>query len=241
MGWTITPLGDRALAAELIDGAAGDSWAKVGAAAEWLRQAKVPWIVDLIPAYTTVTIVYDPVCVWKAKDPRCGLTVYDVVVREVQELLDSAVVSSRQDARYIEVPVCYGGDYGPDLEASAERSGISAEQFVQAHAAADYTVALIGFVPGFPYLSGLPSQLAQPRRGNPRSRVPAGSVAIGGAQTGIYPLDVPGGWQIIGRTPLRLFDAGRAEPAFMRAGDVVRFIPIDEERFLALEAEEERC
>jgi inhibitor of KinA len=113
---------------------------------------------------------------------------------------------------------------------------MSMEQFVQEHAAAAYTVALIGFVPGFPYLAGLPQQIAQPRRHNPRPRVPAGSVAIGGGQTGVYPLDVPGGWQLIGRTPLRLFDASRLEPALLRAGDSVRFVPIDEDQFVALEA-----
>ncbi|PWW07434.1 inhibitor of KinA [Paenibacillus cellulosilyticus] len=238
MNWTISPLGDRALVAELSVEAAGDSWVQVGAAADWLRQANVPWIIDLIPAYTTLTIMYDPIHVWKLAAQRNGLTVYEMAVRTVQGLLESVGNRSEQTARWMDVPVCYGGEFGPDLEQSAERSGMRVEQFVQAHAAGAYTVALVGFVPGFPYLAGLPAQLAQPRRDNPRARVPAGSVAIGGGQTGIYPLDVPGGWQLIGRTPLRLFDADKTEPALLRAGDIVRFVPIDEERFLALEAEE---
>lgn len=240
MSWTISPLGDRALVAELTAGAKDESWMQVADAADWLRQVEVPWIVELIPAYTTLTIIYEPVRVWRAIALKSEMTVYEMAEQTVRELLTSVGDHSERASRSVDVPLCYGGAYGSDLEASAEHSGMSVKQFVQAHAAAVYTVALVGFVPGFPYLAGLPAQLNQPRRNNPRLRVPAGSVAIGGGQTGIYPLDVPGGWQLIGRTPLRLFDASRPEPALLRAGDTVRFVPIDEERFLALEAEETR-
>jgi KipI family sensor histidine kinase inhibitor len=236
MSWTISPLGDRALVAELAAGTAEDSWVLVGVAAERLRHANVPWVVDLIPAYTTLTIVYDPVIVRRETGQRSSLTVYEIAAQTVRGLLSSVGSSSGQASRQMNVPVCYGGAYGPDLAASAERSGMSEETFIRAHAEVVYTVALVGFVPGFPYLAGLPPQIAQPRRDNPRARVPAGSVAIGGGQTGIYPLDVPGGWQLIGRTPLRLFDASRPEPALLRAGDSVRFVPIEEEQFVALEA-----
>ncbi|MBD3920123.1 5-oxoprolinase subunit PxpB [Paenibacillus sp. PR3] len=237
MSWRISPLGDRALVAELAAGAADESWVQVGAAAQWLRQAKVPWMIDLIPAYTTVTIVYDPVRVWQALASNNGMTIYEKASKTVEELLASTAVGLRQVVEHIHVPVCYGGEYGPDLEESAERSGVSADAFVEVHSSAEYTVALVGFVPGFPYLAGLPPQLAQPRRVNPRARVPAGTVAIGGGQTGIYPLEVPGGWQLIGRTPLRLFDAARPEPALLRAGDRIRFFPISEEQFRTMEAE----
>lgn len=240
MSWTISPLGDRALVAELASGAVDASWVQVGAAAQWLRQANMPWIVDLIPAYTTLTVVYDPMRVWQALASNKGMTVYEMASNTVRELLGSVAMGVRHAAKLMDVPVWYGGEFGPDLEESAQRSAMNVEQFVEAHAAADYTVALVGFVPGFPYLAGLPSQLAQPRRDDPRSRVPAGTVAIGGGQTGIYPLEVPGGWQLIGRTPLRLFDAARQEPALLRAGDRIRFVPIDEEQFHVIEAEAAR-
>ena len=240
MNWRISPLGDRALVAEWTAGAADESWVQVGAAAQWLRQENVPWIIDLVPAYTSVTIVYDPVRAWQTLASSSGMTIYEMASETVKELLGTAALGVRQETKHFDVPVCYGGEYGPDLEESAERSGQRVEHFVTAHAAVEYTVALVGFVPGFPYLAGLPPQLAQPRRHNPRSRVPAGSIAIGGGQTGIYPLDVPGGWQLIGRTPLQLFEAARPEPALLCAGDRIRFIPINEEQFLAMKAEAAR-
>jgi KipI family sensor histidine kinase inhibitor len=130
-------------------------------------------------------------------------------------------------ARTVEIPVCYGGEYGPDLERVATHAGRSAREVTTLHAGADYVVHAIGFSPGFPYLGGLPSELATPRRATPRPRVPAGSVGIGGTQTGIYPLESPGGWNLIGRTPRRLFDAARTEPALLRAGDRVRFRAVE--------------
>lgn len=127
--------------------------------------------------------------------------------------------------REITIPVVYGGEHGPDLAQVAEHCGLSQAQVVEQHASAAYLVWFMGFQPGFPYLGGLPAALHTPRRPEPRVRVPAGSVGIGGEQTGIYPQDTPGGWQLIGRTALTLFDADRAEPALLRAGDVVRFVP----------------
>jgi KipI family sensor histidine kinase inhibitor len=130
-------------------------------------------------------------------------------------------------ARLVEIPVCYGGDFGPDLDALADHARLGAEEVVERHAGAMYTVAMLGFAPGFPYLFGLDPALHMPRRASPRTRVPAGSVAIGGAQTGIYPSELPGGWQLIGRTPLVLFDADRDPPSLLMPGDRVRFVAID--------------
>lgn len=129
------------------------------------------------------------------------------------------------ECRHIAIPVVYGGAEGPDLPRVAEHSGLSQKQVVELHASVDYLVWFIGFQPGFPYLGGLPEPLHTPRRAEPRVQVPAGSIGIGGEQTGIYPLSTPGGWQLIGRTALTLFDPARAEPALLRAGDVVRFVP----------------
>jgi len=130
-------------------------------------------------------------------------------------------------SRVIDVPVCYGGDFGPDLDALATHAKLEAADVIARHTAATYTVAMLGFAPGFPYLFGLDPALHMPRRASPRTRVPAGSVAIGGAQTGVYPSELPGGWQLIGRTPLVLFDARRDPPSLLVPGDCVRFVAID--------------
>lgn len=137
------------------------------------------------------------------------------------------------------VPVCFGGDFGPDLEAVARAAGMSPEEAVRMFCAATYTVHMIGFLPGFPYLGGLPEPLAAPRLAQPRPAVPAGSVGVAGRQAGIYPLDSPGGWRLLGRTPLVLFDAGREPPSLLKAGDRVRFEPVPEARFAQMQTERE--
>ena len=146
-----------------------------------------------------------------------GMNNITVTLRDPQTL--------EPDSRYIEIPVTYGGEAGPDLAEVARHSGLSDKQVVELHASVDYVVWFIGFQPGFPYLGSLPEQLHTPRRAEPRLLVPAGSVGIGGSQTGIYPLSTPGGWQLIGRTSVSLFDPKREEPILLRAGDTVRFVP----------------
>jgi inhibitor of KinA len=138
------------------------------------------------------------------------------------------------DPRTVEIPVCYGGDFGPDLMELAAMHSIPPDRVVQIHSAASYLVYFIGFVPGFAYLGGLPAELATPRLQTPRKRVPRGSVAIGGTHTGVYPFETPGGWRLIGRTPLEIFDPRSAELSRLRIGDIVRFQPIDEDQFNAL-------
>jgi inhibitor of KinA len=135
--------------------------------------------------------------------------------------------------RAIEIPVCYGGIYGEDLQAIAHSRGLSADEVIALHCGATYHVHMLGFVPGFAYLGGLDARLATPRRDTPRPRVPAGSVAIAGEQTAVYPLETPGGWQIIGRTPLQLFTPEATPPSLLNAGDSVRFVPISAQEFEA--------
>ncbi|HEY6894280.1 MAG TPA: 5-oxoprolinase subunit PxpB, partial [Rhodanobacteraceae bacterium] len=139
--------------------------------------------------------------------------------------------TGRAPQRLVEIPVRYGGEYGPDLDALAHYAKLDAAEVIAKHTAATYTVAMLGFAPGFPYLFGLDDALQMPRRATPRTRVPAGSVAIGGAQTGIYPTELPGGWQLIGRTPLALFDAARDPPSLLMPGDRVRFVAIGADAF----------
>ncbi|WP_181909547.1 5-oxoprolinase subunit PxpB [Paenibacillus taihuensis] len=246
-GWafSIAPLGDRALVVQLPpQGENQPAWQVSAELAKLLRAAKRSWIIDVVPAYTTVTVVYDPLLLYQTAS--AGVLLFEVAAAEVrailqqlhehqhrhqinqQEQLPKYAGVLHQEPRVIEIPVCYGSSYGPDLPQCAERAGMSEAAFIRRHAEAEYRVAMIGFMPGFPYLTGLPPELSQPRRSSPRSIVPAGAVGIAGGQTGVYPLATPGGWQLIGRTPLALFDPKRAEPILLRAGDHVRFVPINE-------------
>ncbi len=187
-------------------------------------------VVDIVPAFATVALFFE--------GPRaCALENVEVELAAIVADAEAAVVAV--DSRTIEVPVCYGGESGPDLAAVATQAGRTIAEVLALHAGADYLVHAIGFAPGFPYLGGLPPELATPRRSSPRARVPAGTVGIGGAQTGIYSLETPGGWNLIGRTPLALFDSTRPEPALLRAGDRVKFRAIGVDEFAAQSAERE--
>ncbi len=137
----------------------------------------------------------------------------------------NAAGSRAAESRLVEIPVRYGGEFGPDLADVARHTGLTPERVVEMHAAAEYLVYFLGFAPGFAYLGGLPPELATPRLSAPRKRVPAGSVAIGGNQTGVYPIESPGGWRIIGHTDAKLFDPNAAEPVLLRMGDRLRFVP----------------
>ena len=178
-----------------------------------LDLAALPAVRNLHPAYASLLIRFDPL--------RTDHAELETVVRG---LVDQAEAPAAP--RTIEIPVCYGGEFGPDLAAVAEHCRLEPQEVIARHSAPEYLVYFLGFAPGFPYLGGLDAALATPRLPAPRTRVPAGSVAIGGAQTGVYPVATPGGWRIIGRTPLRLFESERAEPASVRMGDQVRFVPI---------------
>ncbi len=196
--------------------------ARVHRAVARIRTAGLPWVRDLVPAYATLAVFFDP----DAIDA-------DAARRRLDALLAAVGTPDDNDtpARCVEIPVVYGGAFGEDLDAAAAELGLTPDVLVARHCAATYTVAMIGFAPGFPYLSGLDPALALPRLATPRTRVPAGSVAIGGAQTGLYPRESPGGWRLLGRTPLRLFDPARAMPSLLAPGDRVRFRPIAADDF----------
>ena len=218
----IEPLGDGALLLHFGDGIDGATSARVHEAAQAIAARQLPGIVELVPAYASLAVLFDA-----AQWAHAQQTPAQRCAQALRELLAQALPSQRDGAALIEIPVCYGGDFGPDLDALAEHAKLDAAEVVARHTAATYTVAMLGFAPGFPYLFGLEPALHIARRASPRTRVPAGSVAIGGAQTGIYPTELPGGWQLIGRTPLVLFDAGRTPPSLLMPGDHVRFVAID--------------
>ena len=177
------------------------------------RLAEIPEVVEAIPGMNNITVVL--------RNPQS--VALDAIERLQRWWEESEALEP--ESRFIDIPVVYGGAAGPDLGEVARHAGLSEKQVVELHSAIEYVVWFLGFQPGFPYLGGLPEQLATPRRAEPRLQVPAGSVGIGGAQTGIYPLVSPGGWQLIGHTSLPLFDAKRDEPVLLRPGDTVRFVP----------------
>ena len=187
-----------------------------------LRDAKLPALIDLVPAYASLALYFD------AADPLDRAAIRAQVESAISDLSHGA---KSAEIAPIEVPVCYHAALAPDLEAAARHLGIDAEDLTRRHAEPVYSVAMIGFAPGFPYLLGLDPGLALPRHAQPRESVPAGSVGIAGAQTGIYPQPSPGGWQLIGRTPWRLFDPAREPPARLRPGQRLRFVPIELAQF----------
>jgi KipI family sensor histidine kinase inhibitor len=223
------PLGDDALLVRLGERIDAELNADIHRLAARLRDRSPPWLRDLVPAYASLAVFFDA-------DRVVGDDPHVVVADLVAALLSDRSSRSTDDGSLHEIPVCYGGEYGEDLVEAAQELGMDADALVARHSATVYTVAMIGFAPGFPYLLGLDPVLALPRLATPRTRVPAGSVAVGGAQTGIYPRESPGGWRLLGRTPHVLFDAACAQPALLQPGDRVRFVPIDEATFRRMAA-----
>lgn len=221
--FSIVPIGDAALLvafAERLDAAVN---ARVVWVAEALRRAAPPGVRDVVPAFHSLAVYFDPL-----------RTDHD----RLTALLDVSAQSSR-DATVVaaptrQVPVCYGGSYGPDLEAMAASTGLSEPEIVARHVAPVYRVFMIGFSPGFAYMGTVDPTIAVPRRPTPRVRVPVGSVGIAGSQTGIYPSETPGGWMLIGRTPVRPFQPMRPDPFLFRPGDAVQFVAIDADAYRRL-------
>lgn len=217
----LKPMGDAAVVIELGNAIRDSVLAKVRAATAILEENPPTGIVDIVPSFTTVTVVYDPVKIGG----------YDRFYERLTKCLSGMKKSRRRVVMTLTIPVCYGGEHGPDLGLVAQRGKLSERAAKALHARPKYTVGAVGFTPGFAYLTGLPAKLHTPRKTTPRTEVPAGSVGIGGAQTGIYPVSSPGGWNLIGRTPLTLFSPGEADPVLLRVGDQVQFKAISEEEF----------
>lgn len=223
------PVGDSALT--ILFGAEIDEAvnARALAMARAVEQAGLPGLLEASGTYASVLVRYDPLAA-DYKSLVKGL-------KMVEKRLGSAPAPAR---RRLELPVLYGGEAGPDLAFVAGHTGLSQAEVVALHSGRDYPVYMIGFLPGFPYLGGMDGRLATPRLATPRTRIPAGSVGIAGAQTGVYPLDSPGGWRLIGRSPVRLYDPARPEPVPCRAGDLIRFVAVDEARYGEIKMKVER-
>ncbi len=196
---------------------------KIAATVKLLREQNIEGVVDVIPAFCSLLINYDP-----------RVIRYEQISKRVEDLLKVDIRTGSQVRKIFEIPVLYGGEYGPDLPHIAEHAGLSEEEVVKIHSSCDYLIYMLGFLPGFCYLGGLDERIHTPRLANPRILIPAGSVGIGGSQTGIYPLDSPGGWQLMGMTPVKTYDPARETPILVQAGEYIRFCPIDEAEYLRI-------
>jgi inhibitor of KinA len=222
----IEPLGDSALIVRIVDDFARDPEASLNSVLGALRSleaAEIPGVTEVAPAYATVGVFFDP----------ARIESFDVLRATIGNILNASSLAgeSKVEAPLHEIPVCYDREFASDIDDVARAADLTAVEVIRRHSGAAYRVNCVGFIAGFPFMSGLPSELATPRRAVPRKEVPAGSVGIGGAQTGVYPRNSPAGWNLIGRTPMRLFDVQNDPPTILQAGDRVRFREITREEF----------
>ena len=214
----IRHLGDRGLLIELGTGIDPAVNRRVKRLHRIIAREKLHGVVETVPAYASLLVVFDPL-----------QAAPEALKRQIAGMCDFEDENVAEQRAVVEVPVVYGGEAGPDLDAVAAYHGLSVDDVIGLHTGTVYRVYMIGFTPGFPYMGELPEALDTPRRDTPRTHIPKGSVAIAQRQTGIYPVVSPGGWQIIGCTPLELFDPGKEPPSFLTMGDAVRFTPITAE------------
>ncbi len=225
MGYKLLACGECAVTVEFSREMEPHAGAAAVMLAGELRQQNVAGICEIIPTYRSVTVCFDPLTIS-----------YKDIKKWISRCTRHHAVAAGKNVRRCYIPVCYGGRYGIDLDYIAQRSGLDPREVVRRHISREYPINMIGFLPGFPYLSGMDPTISAARLENPREKIPAGSVGIGGEQTGIYPITSPGGWRLIGRTPVRLYDPDRVPPVLYEAGDRIQFYPVSEQEYNKIEA-----
>jgi len=215
--------GDKAIFVEFGDAIQPELNRRVRHLKLSIEKASIPGIIETVPTYRSLLVYFEPLQI-NARKLRAML----------YSLVQSLVESEIPKPKLIEIPTVYGDEYGPDLEFVATHNGLSTSEVVQIHTGTPYLIYMIGFIPGFPYLGGMSPRIATPRLETPRTKIPAGSVGIAGSQTGIYPAESPGGWRLIGRTPLQLFDPSHEPPALLQVGDYLNFISVTPEEFTSI-------
>lgn len=230
----LTPLGESAVLVEFGKCISPEIHYKVKSLTNYLEQNSFPGMIEYVAAFTSVTVFYDPLVILglPASQQGAGETASQIVTHLLAQTVSKLTAADNTNSRVVEIPVCYGGEFGPDLAFVAEHNGLSEEEVIDIHTEGRYLVYMIGFAPGFPYLGGMPEKIATPRRQSPRTSIPAGSVGIAGMQTGAYPISTPGGWQLIGRTPVDLFRPKENPPSLLQAGDTVKFCRISYEEYM---------
>ena len=220
------PAGDQAVVVELGDDISPETNRRVRDLTVAVDAAAIAGVYDLMPTYRSLLIYYDPLA-----------TSYSGLLQKLETIEKNLNETSLERPQVVRIPTLYGGEHGPDLEFVAQNAGISTDEVVDIHSGADYLIYMMGFSPGFPYLGGLSDKLHTPRLGTPRTEIPAGSVGIAESQTGVYPVASPGGWRLIGRTPVKMFDQEKEPPSLLAAGDYIRFVPLtDEEEYLDIQS-----
>jgi inhibitor of KinA len=228
MSYSISPLGDSALTVDFGNIISAELNKKVLLLVQAIEKAALAAVKDIVPAYSSVTIHYDVISLLKQHKNKSAFT---IMSEEIEALLSQPVEAITAVYRSVQIPVCYSLKYAWDLKEIAVVTKLTIEEIITLHTAKRYKVYMIGFLPGFAYMGNVDERIAVPRKLEPRQKIGAGYVGMAGKQTGIYPLTSPGGWQIIGRTPIKLFDKEKEDPVFFRAGDEVRFYSITEDEF----------
>ena len=228
MEYQLHPLAENGIIIDLGKEISETTLQKIQTIAACLDERSYSWMIEYVPAFTTITIYYDPLKVFALRSETMP---YNYVLEEINSLLLKLKNSSLLQSRTITIPVCYGGDFGPDLQFVAMYNNLTTQEVIEIHSGTEYLVHMIGFAPGFPYIGGMSEKIAVPRRNTPRLKIPQGSVGIAGSQTGVYPIETPGGWQLIGRTPVNLFTPSGATPSLLQAGNKIIFTPISSKEF----------
>ena len=225
----IMTAGDSSILIQFGNSIDPDINARIAATVQLMKEQHIEGVVDIIPAFCSLLINYDP-----------RVISYDEMKTRMEKILSIEIAAGARKKKVHEIPVCYGGEFGPDLPTIAEHAGLSEQEVIDIHSSTDYLIYMLGFLPGFTYLGGLDERIHTPRLANPRIRIPAGSVGIGGSQTGIYPMDSPGGWQLMGMTPVKTYDPDREVPILVEAGDYIRFVPVDRAEYDRIKGEVEQ-
>ena len=227
---TLLALGDAAVLIEFADHLDLATNTRIQVLAQAMRHRRMPWVRDVVPALASLAVLVDPGIL------GCANPIEPVRLLLAQ-CLDEALAPSRS-SKQVHIPICYETEFGLDLDDISQRTGLSVAQVIQRHLQSEFMVLMVGFAPGHPYLGGLAPSLSVPRRAAPRVKMPCGAVAIANTQCVVYPFEIPGGWSVVGRTPLRVFDANRQRPSLFEPGDQVRFERIDRDGFDALARKE---